>query len=107
MIFGKTEDKSMRIEKALTVASGPLTIDDICRLVFGRISGRERNLVRVVLHRLDARGVLVKHAQTYEIKDRGPEIMPADCQKCHQGFPPKVRAVRDARLCVECAKGVA
>ena len=55
MIFGKTDDKSMRIEKALTVASGPLTIDDICRLVFGTITARGRNLVRVVLHRLDAR----------------------------------------------------
>lgn len=97
MIFGKTEDKSMRIEKALTVASGPLTIDDICRLVFGRITERDRNLVRVVLHRLDSRGVLVKHAQTYE-------VLPASCEKCHQDFPPKMRSMLNAHLCVECAK---
>jgi hypothetical protein len=97
MIFGKTDDKSMRIEKALTVASGPLTIDDICRIVFGRIAERDRNLVRVVLHRLDSRGMLVKHAQTYE-------VLSAACEKCHQGFPPKMRAVLNARLCVECAK---
>jgi predicted Zn-ribbon and HTH transcriptional regulator len=97
MIFGKTDDKSMRIEKALTVASGPLTIDDICRLVFGQITERDRNLVRVVLHRLDGRGILVKHAQTYE-------VVPAECEKCHQGFPPKTRSMRDAHLCVECTR---
>lgn len=98
MIFSKTEDKSMRIEKALAVASGPLTIDDICRIVFGRITNRDRNLVRVVLHRLDTRGILVKHAQTYE-------ILPAECEKCHQGFPPKARALTNQHLCVECAMG--
>lgn len=53
------------------MASEPLSIDDICAAVFGRKGARERNIVYVNLHRLDARGVLVKYPQTYSLKPPG------------------------------------
>lgn len=60
---------AQRIEAQLRASSTPLTIDAIARAVFGRAAGEhERGAIRVVLHRLDARGVLVKNAMTYSIK---------------------------------------
>jgi hypothetical protein len=59
-----------QIEKALAEAPQPISIDDICKRVFGRVDERARNAVRVGLHRLDERGVLIKHAQTYALKMR-------------------------------------
>ena len=53
------------------LARGPLTIDEICRAVFHRVDARARGTVRVNLHRLDRRGLLVKHPAalaTFEIK---------------------------------------
>ena len=60
---------SEAIEAALRAATGPMSILEICKSAFGRAGARERNLVLVNLHRLDARGILVKHPQTYEIRD--------------------------------------
>lgn len=57
-----------QIEQTLATAKRPLTIDEICRLVFGRVQERGRNIVRVNLHRLDERGRLIKHQQTYELR---------------------------------------
>lgn len=57
-----------KIEQALATAARPVNIDQICRAAFGRIDDRGRNHVRVVLHRLDQAGKLVKHAQAYEMK---------------------------------------
>lgn len=59
---------SEKVETAIARAPRPVSIDDICRTVFGRVDERGRNVVRVNLHRLDERGVLIKHAQTYELK---------------------------------------
>ena len=58
-----------QIEQALAKAKRPVNIDEICRAAFGRVGERERNLVRVNLHRLDAAGKIVKHAQAYELKE--------------------------------------
>lgn len=64
---------AQRIEAQLRASITPLTIDAIARAVFGRAAGeRERGAIRVALHRLDARGVLVKHAMTYAIKTPAP-----------------------------------
>jgi hypothetical protein len=68
LLPGKPPDKSLLVESALRLAGKPLSIDEICLLAFERIDERDRNLVRVVLHRLDGRSELTKHAQTYEIK---------------------------------------
>ena len=59
---------SERIETALRAAKKPLTIEQICAVALGRVGARERNLVLVNLHRLDARGLLVKYPQTYAIE---------------------------------------
>lgn len=57
-----------KVEAALVAATGAMTVDEICRAAWGRVGERERNLVRVTLHRMDERGVLVKHARRYELK---------------------------------------
>jgi len=57
-----------RIETALRKAREPLTIDAICKAALGRIDERGRNVVRVNLHRLDVRGLLVKYPQAYAIR---------------------------------------
>jgi hypothetical protein len=61
--------KSEEVVEVLRRSEKPLSIDQICKAVFGRIGDRERGLVRVNLHRLDSRGVLTKHPQTYSIKE--------------------------------------
>ena len=67
---------SDRIESALRKTPNPLTIDEICTIVFTRQTESERNIVRVNLHRLDSRGILVKHAQRYAIEDRKSQQTP-------------------------------
>lgn len=62
-----------KIESALKGSSQALTIDDICIAAFGRLDGRGRNTVRVNLHRLDGRGVLVKHQQRYSLLSQPSE----------------------------------
>jgi len=57
-----------KIEQALSTAARPINIDQICRAAFGRVDERGRNNVRVVLHRLDHEGRIVKHAQSYALK---------------------------------------
>jgi predicted Zn-ribbon and HTH transcriptional regulator len=57
-----------KIEQALKTAARPINIDQICCAAFGRIDEHVRNNVRVVLHRLDQAGKLVKHAQAYELR---------------------------------------
>lgn len=58
-----------KIEAALRASPEPMTIDELCMSALGRVGSRERNLVRVNLHRLDERGVLTKHAARYAIAD--------------------------------------
>lgn len=55
-----------RIEAALRVR--PMTIDELCKEALGRVGTRERNLVRVNLHRLDERGLLTKRDAVYVIR---------------------------------------
>jgi chromosome segregation and condensation protein ScpB len=57
-----------RIEAVLRAAEAPLSIDEICDAAFERRGARERNIVRVTMHRLDARGLLQKHPRTYSLK---------------------------------------
>ncbi len=59
-----------KIEAALRESAEPLTIDEICKAALGRIGERERNLVRVNLHRLDERGVVQRYAARYGIKPK-------------------------------------
>jgi Fe2+ or Zn2+ uptake regulation protein len=60
--------ESEKIEAALRDAGEPLTVDDICRRVWKRVGERERNLVRVNLHRLDERGRIQRFALRYKLK---------------------------------------
>ena len=63
-----------KIEAALRGAAHPLTIDSICLAAFGRVDERGRNTVRVNLHRLDGRGILIKHQQRYSrVPDQGQD----------------------------------
>lgn len=69
----KSRDKepivaSQAIEEVLSKAKAPLSIEEICDLVWGRQGDRERGIVRVNLHRLDLRGVLEKHPMKYRLK---------------------------------------
>jgi hypothetical protein len=57
-----------RIEAVLRSAAAPLSIDEICDAAFEQRGARERNIVRVTLHRLDARGLLLRHPRTYSLK---------------------------------------
>jgi hypothetical protein len=76
MTMGPHATAADQIESALRKTSNPLTIDEICRTVFNRESERERNIVRVNLHRLDSRGILVKYSQRYAIEDQKPKETP-------------------------------
>lgn len=69
-----------KIEAALRIATQPLTIDSICLAAFGCADERGRNTVRVNLHRLDGRGILVKHQQRYS-------LMPDQSQDPSTGLP--------------------
>lgn len=62
------ETDAARIRAVLLEAARPLSIDEICAAAFPRSAPRKRNVVRVNLHRLDVRGLLVKHPQAYAIK---------------------------------------
>jgi hypothetical protein len=63
-----TSAHATKIKLALKNAPNPLTIDEICMIVFGRKSGRERNIVRVNLHRFDCKKILVKYPQRYALE---------------------------------------
>ncbi len=67
------ESAADRIEAALRASDEPMTIDDLCRAALGRIGARERNLVRVNLHRLDQRGLIAKHAARYSLRLTAPQ----------------------------------
>ncbi len=60
--------KSEEIIDILRQAKEPLSIDQLCKALFGRTGDRERSLVRVNLHRLDTEGKLIKHPRRYELK---------------------------------------
>lgn len=62
------ESAASKIEAALT--EEPVTLDELCKAVFGRVGARERNVVRVNLHRIDERGELEKLAMRYRRKKR-------------------------------------
>lgn len=57
--------KSEEVADILRRSAEPLSIDQICKAVYGRTGDRERSFVRVNLHRLDAKGLLIKYPQTY------------------------------------------
>ena len=59
--------KSKELVDVLRRAEEPLSIDQLCSAIFGRTGDRERGLVRVNLHRLDAEGRLVKHPRRYSL----------------------------------------
>jgi repressor of nif and glnA expression len=59
--------KSEEIVNILRRSEEPLSIDQICKAMYGRTGDRERSFVRVNLHRLDARGLLIKYPQTYSL----------------------------------------
>ena len=61
--------RSEEVVEVLRRSKEPLSIDQICKAVYGRTGDRERNVVRVNLHRLDSKGVLIKHPQTYALKE--------------------------------------
>lgn len=57
-----------KIEAALALAKEPLSLDQICKAAFGRITEDYRSRVRVNLHRLDEAGRLVKYPRKYELR---------------------------------------
>lgn len=57
-----------QIQETLRASDVPLSIDEICLAIWKRVGTRERGLVRVNLHRLDAQGVLVKLPMKYRLK---------------------------------------
>lgn len=59
---------SEKIEAALSAATEPLTLDQIVKAAFGRVTERGRSSARVHLHRLDEAGKLVRHPRKYELK---------------------------------------
>ena len=63
------DSAAKRTEAALRAATGPLSLEQLAAAVFGRRGDfRDRAALQVILHRLDARGLLVKHPRTYSIK---------------------------------------
>lgn len=58
------------IEATLRKSGEAMSIDEICAAVWKRSGDRERNLVRVTLHRLDERGLIKKYAQRYKLLPR-------------------------------------
>lgn len=56
------------IEKALAETAAPLSVDEICKLVYKRIGARERNTVHQNLYRLEQKGRLEVIAKTYRLK---------------------------------------
>jgi len=63
-----------RVEEALRAATHPLSVGAICDAIgTNRADHRDRGAVAVILHRLDMRGMLVKHPQTYALKPTEPK----------------------------------
>lgn len=58
---------SVAVEQALAAATAPMSVDEICQKVYGRIGKRERNVIHQNIARLDARGRIRKHAMTFEL----------------------------------------
>lgn len=48
----QTETVCARVARALAEATDFITVDDICRAVYGTVGARERNTVQVSLHRM-------------------------------------------------------
>lgn len=66
------DSAAKRAEATLRAATGPLSLEQLCDAVFDRRGDfRDRAAMQVILHRLDARGVLVRHPQTYSIRSPG------------------------------------
>lgn len=61
---------SVMISGALQNAGGPLTVDEICQVVYGRVGDRERGTVMQNLHRLDLKGCIVKTPIKYAWRER-------------------------------------
>jgi len=59
--------RSEEVVEVLRRSKEPLSIDQLCKTIFGRTGDRERSFMRVNLHRLDAKGVLIKHPQRYSL----------------------------------------
>ena len=59
--------KSEEIVEILRRSGEPLSIDQLCKAVFGRTGDRERSFMRVNLHRLDSKGLLIKYPQRYSL----------------------------------------
>ena len=64
------ESDAAKILATLNGSDQPLTIDEICRAIWGRAGERERNLVMVNIHRLDKKGLIEKFAARYGMKNR-------------------------------------
>lgn len=64
----ETGSIASQIENILRDAESPLSVDEICAQIWKRIGNRERGIVRVNLHRLDERGLLVKLPMKYQFK---------------------------------------
>ena len=57
-----------KVEAVLVAATAPLTLDEIVKAAFGRLTDRGRSSTRVYLHRLDEAGRLVRYPRRYELK---------------------------------------
>lgn len=69
--------RSEEIIDVLRRSKEPLSVEQLCKAVFGRTGDRERGLVRVYLHRLDSQGKLVKYPRRYSL---APETSSAKAQ---------------------------
>lgn len=59
---------SEKIVLALEKAPAPMSVDELCKNVFGKIGQRERNVVHQNLHRLDEKGRIEKFAMRYRLR---------------------------------------
>jgi Fe2+ or Zn2+ uptake regulation protein len=64
-----TEPATTRIADLLN-GKDPLTVEEICRLVWGRSGDRERNQVYQVLHKLREKGQLQTWEKRYQVVTR-------------------------------------
>ena len=63
---------SGRVLRLMMESRRPLLLDEICLGATGKNEEKERNHVRVVLHRLSDAGVVTKHEARYTFKKRMP-----------------------------------
>lgn len=63
------QSAALAIAQAIMYAETPISLDEICQKVYGRVGDRERNTVRQNIFRLDEQGKVVKHPSTYSWKE--------------------------------------